>query len=66
MADAGTLSPTLDPAPVVRALRRLEGRATVADISAATGLERAESEAVRRATIGRGGLSVRWGRRRAR
>lgn len=48
MADAGTLSPTLDPAPVVRALRRLEGRATVADISAATGLERAESEAVLR------------------
>lgn len=48
MADAGALSPTLDTAPVIRALRTLEGRATVADISAATGLERAEAEAVLR------------------
>ncbi|NNK62982.1 MAG: hypothetical protein HKO98_07190, partial [Gemmatimonadetes bacterium] len=44
MADAGVLSPTLDPAPVLRALRRLDGRATVADITAATGLERAQAE----------------------
>lgn len=48
MADAGVLSPTLDPAPVVRALRKLDGRATVADISAATGLERAEAESTLR------------------
>ena len=33
MADAGVLTPTLDPAPVLRALRRLDGRATVADIT---------------------------------
>lgn len=48
MADAGALSPTLDPRPVVRALRTLDGRATVADISAATGLERSEAEAMLR------------------
>jgi hypothetical protein len=48
MADAGVLTPTLDPAPVLRALRRLDGRATVADITAATGLERAEAEATLR------------------
>jgi hypothetical protein len=44
MADAGVLTPTLDPTPVLRALRRLDGRATVADITAATGLERAAAE----------------------
>ena len=48
MADAGVLSPTLDPTPVLRALRRLDGRATVADVSAATGLERSETEATLR------------------
>lgn len=48
MADAGVLPPTLDPTPVVQALRRLDGRATVADISAATGLERAEAESTLR------------------
>lgn len=48
MADAGVLSPTLDPTPVLKALRRLDGRATVADITAATGLERAEAEATLR------------------
>lgn len=48
MADAGVLSPTLDPAPVLRALRKLDGRATVADISAATGLERADAESTLR------------------
>ncbi len=44
MADAGVLSPSLDPAPVLQALRRLKGRATVADVSAATGFERAQTE----------------------
>lgn len=48
MADAGVITPTLDPAPVLRALRRLDGRATVADVTAATGLERAEAEATLR------------------
>ena len=48
MADAGVLTPTLDPTPVLRALRRLDGRATVADVSAATGLERSEAEATLR------------------
>jgi hypothetical protein len=48
MADAGVLTPTLDPTPVLRALRRLDGRATVADVSAATGLERSQAEATLR------------------
>jgi hypothetical protein len=56
MADAATL--LLDPndTPVLRALRRLKGRATVGDVSAATGLAQAEAEAsLRRLLEGRQG-----------
>jgi hypothetical protein len=52
MADAQTLTQTFtldaDDTPVLRALRRLKGRATVGDVSAATGLAQAQAEATLR------------------
>ncbi len=53
MADASTL--TLDPRDhdVLRALRRLKGRATVGDVSTATGLAQADAEAALRRLLER-------------
>lgn len=48
MADAQTLTLSPDDRPVLQALRRAKGRATVGDVSARTGLAQAEAEAALR------------------
>jgi hypothetical protein len=53
MAEAQTLTLDAHDTPVFRALRRLKGRATVGDVSAATGLAQAEAEAALRRLLER-------------
>jgi predicted transcriptional regulator len=48
MADAQTLTLSPDDRPVLQALRRTKGRATVGDVSARTGLGQSEAEAALR------------------